>query len=222
MRPSIAKEPIGMSDEKQGVLRTPEFRAAFAWIARPQKALEDGKKDKYAITMLFPKGADLSALKAAAAKVRDDKWGPDPKRWPKGLKSPFKDQGDKSDYEGFEAGCTFITATSIQKPGVVGPKPGPDGKPLPIENEAVYSGCYCRATVNAFWYDKGVNKGVSFGLNNLQFLREGDPLGGGRAKAENDFDAVDTGEDPFAKDDDLPASDSVGAKPAAAARSEWD
>lgn len=51
------------------------------------------------------------------------------------------------------------------------------------------SGDYGRVSMNAYGYDQKGNKGVAFGWNNAQFLEKGEPLG--RARAEDDFDAVE-------------------------------
>ena len=52
--------------------------------------------------------------------------------------------------------------------------------------QAVKSG----ATLNVFAYDKAGNRGVSFRLNNVQKLDDGERLDG-RLKAEDDFEAID-------------------------------
>ena len=68
-----------------------------------------------------------------------------------------------------------------------------------MEPEEIYSGCYVRASINAYAFNIQGNSGVSFGLNNIQKVRDGEPLGGGGSKAEDDFD--DDFEDDFAEDD---------------------
>ena len=50
---------------------TPEFRVSFPEVFQA-RAMEAGQEPKYSITMLFPKGCDLSALKKAAAEVLVD------------------------------------------------------------------------------------------------------------------------------------------------------
>jgi hypothetical protein len=59
-----------------------------------------------------------------------------------------------------------------------------------ISEQDFYSGCYARATITAYGYDKAGNVGVAFGLQNVQKLRDGEAFSG-RTAAENDFDAVD-------------------------------
>lgn len=172
-------------------VKTPIFRASFPNLFRPTrpKNAPDTQDPKYSLTMLFAKDADLTELKKAAHNVLVEQFGADQTKWPKKLTSPFRDQGDM-DYEGYEEGAIFIRATSKQKPGVV------DSKVQPIIDEAdVYPGCYMRATVRPFYYDTNGNKGVSFGLQNVQKVKDGEPLGG-RTRAEDDFEAVaseDTG-----------------------------
>jgi hypothetical protein len=163
---------------------TPEFRVSFANVFQPAKPMAGATGDpKYGVTMLFPKGCDLSAMKKAAKAAAVEKWGADETKWPKNLRLPFRDQGEK-EFEGFVPGAIFVAATSKQKPGLV----GPDMQDI-IEPRDFYSGCYARASVNAFAYDQAGNRGVAFGLNNIQKLRDGDPLGG-RSRPTDDFEPV--------------------------------
>jgi hypothetical protein len=57
--------------------------------------------------------------------------------------------------------------------------------------QEAYGGAYMRAQIHAYWYDVKGNKGVTFGLDNVQFVRDGEPFGG-RQKAEDAFDAIET------------------------------
>lgn len=160
---------------------TPEFRVSYPYVFRTSKPMQEGGEPKYSVTMLFPKGADLSKLKKAAEQAAIDKWGKD--KIPKGMRSPFRDQGEKES-EGYEAGAFFITATSRQRPQLV------DAQVNDILDETqFYAGCYARATVRAFAYDKAGNRGVSFGLQNIQKLRDGESLSG-RMKAQDEFEPV--------------------------------
>lgn len=167
-------------------IMTPEFRVSFPNIFKPGKVLQAGAEPKYGLTMLFPKGADLAKLRKAAEEAAVEKWGAG--KVPKGLRSPFRDQSEK-EFEGYEAGAVFINATSKQRPGLV------DAQVQEIiEERDFYPGCYARATVRAFAYDQAGNKGVAFGLQNVQKTRDGDPLGG-RTRPSDDFEPVG-GDDP--------------------------
>lgn len=161
---------------------TPKFRVSFPDVFKPGRA-DDGGQSKYGVTMLFEKGADLSALKAEAQRAGIDKWGPDVTKWPKGWKSPFKNQGDK-DYDGYVDGAICITAKSKQKPGLVNAR----NEDI-IDESDFYAGCYARATVRAFAYENKM-KGIAFGLQNIQKLADGEPFSG-RVKAQEDFEPVE-------------------------------
>ncbi len=164
---------------------TPEFRVSFPAIFKP-KAFES-QEEKYGLTMLFPKKADLSNLKKIVLNAANDKWGSKDK-WPKGLKLPFRDGDEKSDTDGY-AGHVFAAAKSKDQPGIVDQKL----QPILLEKD-FYAGCYARAEVMAYAYDKNGNKGVAFGLQNVQKLREGKSFSG-RRSAENVFDSVEDSSD---------------------------
>ena len=159
---------------------TPVFRVSFPHLFKANKATAQAEP-KYGVAMLFPKDADLSALKKAAEEAVYAKWGD---KIPKKLKKPFLNQGDY-ELEGYVEGCVLIRASSLQKPGVV------DANREDIIDESdVYPGCYGRASLRAFTYDINGNIGVSFGLQNFQKMRDGDPIGG-RTNAEDDFAPAD-------------------------------
>jgi hypothetical protein len=77
-----------------------------------------------------------------------------------------------------------MSVSNKTKPGIV------DQNVQPIlDSTEVYSGCYARVSITAFPFSASGNKGVSFGLNHVQKLADGESLGG-ITKAEDDFSAV--------------------------------
>lgn len=166
---------------------TPEFQASFPHVFKAH-AFNEKQEAKFQLTMLFDKKTDLKVMKEAVYNAAVEKWGKK-ESWPKGLRMPFRDGNEKQDLQGY-AGKIFVAATSKQRPGVV------DGKRVPIteEDQQFYAGCYARATLIAFAYDKMGNKGVSFSLQNVQKLRDGEQFSG-RRKAEDEFDDVEDGSD---------------------------
>lgn len=159
---------------------TPMFRVSFPQVFKP-KAFGN-QEPKYSLTMLFDKeSADLSDLKKAAIACAKEKWG-EKDKWPKKLQMPFSDGDEKADLEGY-AGMIVVRATAKQKPGLV------DKDLDPIIDESIfYAGCYARATLSVFAYDVQGNKGVSFGLQNIQKLKDGEAFSG-RKDATKEFDA---------------------------------
>ena len=77
----------------------------------------------------------------------------------------------------------FINASSVTKPGIV----GPDGKPI-FDPESFYSGCFGYIDVNFFPYNTSGNRGIGVGLNNIMMKKEGPRLDG-RQSAEAAFAA---------------------------------
>lgn len=172
-------------------LNTPQFRVAFPAVFEA-KYNTLSKKNEFSVVALFPKGADLSKLKAAAQEAITKTFGNDKKKWPKNLKSPFRDQGDRAKTndegeevlpQGYVKGAIYINLKSSQRPGVVD-----QNVEEMIDSSDFYGGCWAIASVNAFAYDK-VGKGVSFGLGNLQKVRD-DKAFGNRTKPQEDFSAV--------------------------------
>lgn len=178
---------------KNAKVKTPKFRVSYPSILEPRENELSGKME-YSLVALFPKGADLSALKTAAIEALKKKFGDNEKKWPSGLRLPFRDQAEKGKEddngnvslpEGHEAGAIFMNLKSNQKPGLV------DQRLQSIESESeFYPGCYAIASVNAYAYDVKGNRGVSFGLGNLQKVAEGEPLSG-RTRPEDDFEAIE-------------------------------
>lgn len=163
---------------------TPKFRVSYPNVFKARKNELNGKEE-FSVVALFDKGADLTALKKAAQEATIKKWGADKTKWPTNIRSPFRDQGEREKEgtlpAGHEKGAIFMNFKSTQKPGVV------DQQVQPIIDEAdFYAGCYAIASVNAYAYDQKGNRGVSFGLGNLQKVKDGEPLGG-RTRAQDDF-----------------------------------
>src|SRR5690606_6366525 len=158
--------------------------------------------ERYSCVILVPKSdkktikasraAQQAALAAGAELVFKER---SPKNW----KDTFRD-GDEDDSVDLDknpeyAGHMFMTVSSKTKPGIV------DRNVQPIlDSTEIYSGVWARVSINAFGFNTQGDKGVSFGLNHVQKVRDGDYLGG-RSKAEDDFEPLD--------DEDLDDEDDV-------------
>lgn len=155
----------------------------------------DGGKPKYSVSLIIPKDdtATVNKIKAAIQAAYEEGEGKlkgTGKTVPPlaAIKNPLRD-GDieKPDDEAY-ANAYFINANSATAPGVV----DADRQPI-IERSEVYSGVYGRASINFYAFNVNGNKGIACGLNNLQKIRDGEPLGG-KSSAESDF-ATDDDED---------------------------
>lgn len=194
-----------MSSDKESLrVTTPVFRLSFPNLKQPKSNFE-GQAPAYSIQMLFDQDADLSKMKAAAHAAAVKKWGSDYKKKVKFKHPTFKD-GDEKNLDDYK-GKVVVEARTKQKPGVVD-----KNREEILDLNEVYAGCYCRATLTVYAYDKAGNKGVSFGLQNVQKVKDG-PAFSGRKNAKDDFDDdlefaddEDAGED-FDSGDDAGADD---------------
>jgi hypothetical protein len=165
---------------------TGKCRLSYVTAFQP-RAQEEGKDPKYSVLLLIPKTdkATIAKINAAVEEAKEAgkaKWGG---KVPAGLKLPLRDgdvERDEPEYEGH----FFVNATSMQKPGVV------DSELNPILDQSeLYSGCYGRVSLNFFPFSKAGNRGVAAGLNNIQKLEDGEPLGGASSRPEDDFGSDD-------------------------------
>lgn len=170
--------------------QTPMFRASFPWLFEPQPPMEGSQGEpKYSVVMLFDEAArktpEFKAMKDLANAAIREKWGDKP---PSNLRNPFRDGSEKSELDGYE-GMVFVSASSKMQPGVV------NGRlqriiSKEVDPDGFYAGCYARATVTAYAYDKAGNKGVAFGLQNVQKIKDGEAFSQ-RTRAEDDFEATE-------------------------------
>ena len=172
------------------VITGPQTRWSYAnvWQA---KAINGGAP-KYSVSLIIPKSdtKTVEKIKAAIKAAYEEgqaKLKGSGKSVPAltAIKTPLRD-GDieRPDDEAYK-NAYFINANSATAPGVV------DAARQPIiETSEVYSGVYGRASISFYAFNSNGNKGIACGLNNLQKIRDGEPLGG-KARAEDDFATED-------------------------------
>ncbi len=104
--------------------------------------------------------------------------------------SPFrKVTGNPEWFSSFDPKSIYINCSTEYKPQVFGVDPT-TGKACDIAGEdVVYSGCFGRAKLTVYAYDKPGNKGVRFGLGGFQKTWDGEHLGGVGARVE-DFEPL--------------------------------
>lgn len=171
---------------------TGKVRLSYVHLFQPWSN-DPANAPKYSTVILIPKSDTATLAKLdAARKVAEvngrAKFGATWGR--KELKTTLHDgdvDGDLDTNPEY-AGHMYMTVSATTKPGVV----GRDLDPI-LDSQEVYSGCYARVSINAFPYNTKGNQGISFGLNHVQKLADGDFLGG-RSRAEDDFDALDDDE----------------------------
>lgn len=184
---------------------TPKAMLSYPHIAEAvQQKNDDGTakgKPKYSAALVFEAGADLRPLQKAVLAAGEAKWPGKLQAMIEDSKKsvaaggrikfnlPFRMDGEE---KGYAAGSTFINVRTEQKPGCVYSYADPtSAKPaiIPPDKivEALYPGCFVRATIVAFGYDREGNRGISFALNNIQKLGDGERLDNRKA-AVDEFD----------------------------------
>jgi hypothetical protein len=190
-------------------ITTDTVRLSYANIWQPRKKEDPTDKDKYGVVLMWPEENTTFTKKVEDAIAAAHKEGT------AGLwqgKHVSKDKhtlyhgSEKPDNEAAQ-GQMCLSTSSGSKPGIYRYM-GKDQKNEPIfdeitDREAVYNGCYCRASVNISPYDHSGKKGVTAYINHLIFVKHGERLGGGRDSVANDFAGVDLDEFGDYDDDDV-------------------
>lgn len=149
----------------------------------------NGGAPKYSVSLIIPKSdtKTIEKIQAAIQAAYDEGQGKlkgNGKSVPalSVLKTPLRDgDAERPDDEAY-ADSYFINANSGTAPGIV----DADRQPI-LDRSEVYSGVYGRASINFYAFNSNGNKGIACGLNNLQKIKDGKPLGG-KSRAEDDFD----------------------------------
>lgn len=164
---------------------TGKVRLSYCHLFEPDSI--DGDDPKYSVSLIIPKsdtktiGKIKKAIDAAIEAGNTKLAGKSGKVNKSALKLPLRDGDvDREDDEAYED-AYFINASSKNKPGVV----DIDLDPV-LDQSEVYSGCFARASVTFYAFNANGNKGIACGLNNVQKLKDGEPLGS-VSRAEDDF-----------------------------------
>ncbi len=147
----------------------------------------NGGPEKYSTAVLIPKSdkktidAIEKAIEAAIEEGIAKFGGKKPNK--AAIKLPLRDGDNERDDEAYK-GHYFINANSTTPPQIV------DQRVQPIlDRSQVYSGCYARVSINFYAFNSNGNKGVAAGLGNIQFVRDGEPLGG-QVSASDEFETL--------------------------------
>ena len=175
------------------VITGPNTRWSYCNVWQPKSI--NGGTPKYSVSLIIPKSdtVTINKIKAAieaAYKEGEAKLKGNGRSVPalSVLKTPLRDgDAERPDDEAY-ANAYFVNANSATAPGIV----DADRQPI-LDTSEVYSGVYGRASINFYAFNSNGNKGIACGLNNLQKIRDGEPMGS-RSRAEDDF-ATDDDED---------------------------
>lgn len=165
-------------------------RWSYANVWEPKSI--NGSNPKYSVSLIIPKSdtVTVNRIKAAieaAYTEGQSKLKGNGRSVPalSAIKNPLRDGDLERPGDEAYADAYFINANSPNAPGIV----DADRQPI-LERSEVYSGVYGRASINFYAFNSNGNRGIAVGLNNLQKIRDGEPLGG-KSRAEDDFNLDD-------------------------------
>ena len=167
-------------------------RLSYAHLDKPYS--NNGGEPKYSATILVPKMDPANkqkidaAIRAATARMREKKGN----SFPATPKTSVHDgvgvrPSDGQPFGDECKGCWVFTASSKTQPDCRDQYK----QPL-LDGSELYSGVWAHVGVTFFGYDSGSNKGIGVALDTVMKARDGEPLGGMRASADDDFADIPT------------------------------
>lgn len=172
------------------VITGPDTRWSYANVWEPKSI--NGGTPKYSVSLIIPKSDTKTVTKIKAAILAayhegEAKLKGTGKSVPQfsAIKNPLRDGDIERPDDPAYANAYFINANATTAPGIVDVERNPI-----LTRSEVYSGVYGRASISFYAFNSNGNKGIACGLNNLQKVRDGEPLGG-KSKPETDFTTDD-------------------------------
>lgn len=171
---------------------SPQGRVSFPSVFQAT-AMEDSKP-KFSLCLLFKidemedgQKSLLKEMKAAAEAAAQEKFGVGLGEEYRGkeLRSPFRKSEEKPEY--MPPGHIFVRFSSLTKPGLV----DPSRDPITEDSGDFYAGCWAHVTYTVYAYDKGGNRGVAFGLKNIQKTKDDESFGTERTSPDDDFEVLE-------------------------------
>lgn len=169
-------------------------RLSYCHLNEPRKN-DDGTPGKYGALLIIPK-TDTATVKQINAAVEEARAAGVARgiRNARNFPSPLRD-GDGQKPRGGEygpecKGCWVLNTSSKRQPKVV------DRRVQPIiDPDEIYSGMWAIVDINFACFQMQSNSGISCYLNNVQKVRDDEPLGGSAARPEDVFAPVDDDDD---------------------------
>lgn len=165
-------------------ITTGRVRFSYCHIFTPTKA-PGSDQEKYSLSVIIPKKEKATLEKIQKAIDEAKKLGASTKwngKIPAKLHTPLRDGDEERPDDPAYANSYFFNCSSKNKPGVYD-----EFVEEIIDPSIVYSGCWGRVNINFFPFDTNGNRGIAVGLNHVQKLSDGEPLGGSAPSAKEAF-----------------------------------
>ena len=157
---------------KMKVITGPRTRWSYANVWDPKSI--NGGTPKYSVSLIIPKSdrKTVEAIKSA-------------------IQAAYEEGESKLKGNGKTVPALSVIKTPLRDGDAERPDDPVYADAYPIlERSEVYSGVYGRASINLYAFNSNGNRGIACGLNNLQKISDGEPLGG-KSRAEDDFSTED-------------------------------
>lgn len=164
----------------------------FSYLHALEPVSINGGKPKYSASIIIPK-SDTETLKLVREAIQGAYEEGQARLKGNGksvpaislLKTPLRDgDAERPDDPVYKDSC-FVNANSTTAPGIV----DANNKPI-TDGSGIYSGIRGRVSISFYAFNTNGNRGIACGLNNIQKLEDGTPLGG-HSRAEDDFASAD-------------------------------
>ena len=167
---------------------TEPVRVSFPYLFKPRTRMDGNGDPRYESVLLVPPDSpDIKRFKDLIKQCLQDKFGPDVTLTAaEKAKLPLKKCSDSKWFADQFPGWHFVNAWSRVKPNVVD-----ENLDEVIDPQVIYAGCWCRFQLTLLgWASKQGGKLVLVSLDNVQFLRDDERLGGGKQSAKTAFAEV--------------------------------
>jgi len=179
-----------MATEKSPSRITVRARLSYVNVFKPYvDATKPDDKPKYKCLLIIDKDdkKSVAAIKAAIAHVEakmiTEKYaGKKPK---KAIKNTLVDGDEEKEGEEFE-NTYCLNVSKHVKPEIF------DKRLNPItDEEEIYSGIIANVAIDCYYYFRPDSQGITFSLEAIQKVSDGEPLGASRVRAEDVFEVMD-------------------------------
>lgn len=174
-------------ENKTKVVTGVKTRWSYVNVWEPKSI--NGSTPKYSVSLIIPKSDTVTVKKIenaikAAYEEGEHKLKGNGRTMPPlaAIKTPLRDGDIERPDDPNYKDSYFVNANSATQPGIVDANLN-----RIITTSEVYSGVYGRASINFYAFNSNGNKGIACGLNNLQKISDGEPLGG-KSRPEDDFE----------------------------------
>lgn len=176
--------------EKSATRITVRARLSYVNVFTPYTdPSKPDEKPKYKCLLIIDKDDKKSvsliknAIKAVEEKMITEKYAG--KRPKKAIKNTLVDSDEEKEGEEYE-NTYCLNVSKHVKPQIF------DRKLNPITDEdEVYSGCIANVAIDCYYYYRPDSQGITFSLEAIQKVADGEPLGVSRVRAEDVFEAID-------------------------------